>query len=590
LRGSIAVSDETNQVRPSVEEQVDDIITEETDWVALAEQLDVSRYQYGDSHPDWTSGTPFRPMFLTYLLSEVEDEALGTLRTRLEDDAELAAALGFDPDALPSETTFRPCRVTDRFETLQHTVEDAAETIRNVSARRGAPIGFRLDITSEDDDDGEPSKRTIQRLLRKTGRDVLEELKTVAIPSISLPRSDDVVYDDDELLVLEAIAAIEQLAANNAGEKLGDKKNPNPNLDDPFYKDGPSGETLLAAIKEMDVEQIATVLNFALRKSYTRAKPSIQELENDDGHRFGVRAKVALDITYVAYYGDCEEMKWVQGTPDDKSYSWCHKFATVVIVGENTHYVVGVCPLGSSEWADTDAYAGKDRSYYIGDVARRLLSIADNYVTIRTVYADREFHAVDVLYTLEQKNLKYVIPAAKDQHRISTLCDDFDEKKSGYDDKGDTPLYVKSDHAMYGRVKGDKSNTRVTTNVVVLPPDEGDDVHKEGSPQPFVTNYDMSDDLAYKRRYATQLMEAYSDRAAIENAYSSIKQAAAWTTSKEFEVRWFHFAFGCLVYNMWLLMDFLVQERIDVIETLNEPRITLAQFLDWLQDELITLI
>jgi len=30
---------------------------------------------------------------------------------------------------------------------------------------------------------------------------------------------------------------------------------------------------------------------------------------------------------------------------EGKRYSWCHKFATVVIVGENTH-VVGVCPLG----------------------------------------------------------------------------------------------------------------------------------------------------------------------------------------------------------------------------------------------------
>jgi len=39
-------------------------------------------------------------------------------------------------------------------------------------------------------------------------------------------------------------------------------------------------------------------------------------------------------------------MEWVQGAPEGKEYSWCHKFATVVIVGENTHYVVGVCPLG----------------------------------------------------------------------------------------------------------------------------------------------------------------------------------------------------------------------------------------------------
>ena len=82
----------------------------------------------------------------------------------------------------------------------------------------------------------------------------------------------------------------------------------------------------------------------------------------------------------------------------------------------------------------------------------------------------------------------------------------------------------------------------------------------------------------------------YSDRGAIENSYASIKEAAAWTTSKEFEVRWFHFAFGCVVYNMWLLVDFLTQERIGVIETRKKPRITLSRFLDWLDKELIALI
>ncbi|WP_275882127.1 hypothetical protein [Halorhabdus sp. BNX81] len=74
------------------------------------------------------------------------------------------------------------------------------------------------------------------------------------------------------------------------------------------------------------------------------------------------------------------------------------------------------------------------------------------------------------------------------------------------------------------------------------------------------------------------------------DSYSSIKEAAAWTASKEFEVRWFHFAFGCLVYNMWLLVDFLIQDRIGVIETLSEPRISLSRFLDWLKKELVTLV
>jgi hypothetical protein len=415
-------------------------------------------------------------------------------------------------------------------------------------------------------------------LLRKKGRQVLNELKTVAIPSMSLPRPDDPVYDDDEVLVLEAFAAIKRKAANDAGIKMGDVKNPDPELDAPFYEDGPSGETLLEPVKDMSVEEIATMMNFALRKTYTRAKPRLQELENDDGSRFGVRAKIALDITYVAYYGDRDEMVWLQGAPEDKSYDWCHKFATVVIVGQNTHYVVGVTPLGSTEYADTDAHPGQDNSYYIGDVTRRLLSIANEYVDVRRVYADKEFFGTDVIHTLEERGLKYVMPAVKDRHRVGPLCDDFDQLKRGYDEERDTPLYVKRDHALHGSVKRSVTNEKVYTNLAVLPPDDDDDVNEEGSPQPFATNLDVSDEIALDRRLATEEIEAYSDRGAIENAYASIKEAAAWTTSKEFEVRWFHFAFGCVVYNMWLLVDFLAQERIGVIETRKKPRITLSGF------------
>ncbi len=92
------------------------------------------------------------------------------------------------------------------------------------------------------------------------------------------------------------------------------------------------------------------------------------------------------------------------------------------------------------------------------------------------------------------------------------------------------------------------------------------------------------------RRWARKQIEEYSDRTAIENSYSLIKDCAAWTTSKEFEVRWFHFAFACVVYNMWLLVDFLTQERIGVVETRKKPRITLSRFLGLLDEELVEFI
>lgn len=574
--------------------QADEIIDEDTTWVDLGTKLDVTHLKDRDGHPEWRNGRPFRPMFLAYVWALIEDESLSGIPDRLEDQPELADAFGFDPDDLPSESTCKPARLNDRFSDLESTVKVAVERIRTIARQRGAPIGYTLaEVVGSDTEKQQGiSERTEQRLLRKTGNEVLDELKTVAIPSIPLPRPDDAVYDGDELLMLEAIAAINQLAANDGGKELGDEKNPDPDPDDLFYEDGPSGETLLEAIKEMSVDEIAKVMNFALRKTYTRAKPRLQELEHDKKSRFGVRAKVAIDITYVAYYGDREEMKWVQGVPDyrDKGYKWCHKFATVVIVGENTHFTVGVCPLGNTEYADTNAYSGDDNSYYRGDVVRQLLSVAEDFVNIRMVYADREFHAADVLYTLNNRDLDYVIPAQKDQHRIGPLCDRFDEIKRGYHEENDTPLHVVKDYPMHGTVKHQTSKTKVRTNLVILPPDEDDETHARDSPQPFLTSLDVSDEIALDRRWARKQMEEYSDRGAIENSYSAIKECAAWTTSKEFEVRWFHFAFACVVYNMWLLVDFLTQERIGVIETRRKPRITLSRFLKWLNKELDSLL
>lgn len=577
-------------VSTGLSEQADEIITSETDWRRLANQLDVSRYRHRDGHPEWHNGTPFRPMFLAYLWAHVEQESTTGIPNRLEDNPELAEAFGFDPDDLPSESTCKPVRLRDRFDDLQSIVEITAERIREISAERGAPIGYDLgNVASGEDDD--PSNRTIQRFLRKKGRHVLDELKEAVLSSMRLPRPENPVYEEDELLVLEAIAAITQTAANGGGQIMGDKKNPDPGLDDSLCEDGPSGETLLEAIKQMSVDQIADVMNFALQKIYTRAKPRLKELESNNGSRFGTRSTIALDITYVAYYGDRDEMEWVQGTPKGKGYEWCHKFATAILVGENTHYVVAVSPLGSTEYADTEAYAGnKEHSYYVGDVARRLLSTANDYVNIKTVYADREFHAADVIYTLEQLDLKYIIPAVKDDSRIQGLCDEFDQRKRGYDEDYDTPLYVKNDYVMHGSVKHGVSNTEVSTNVVVLPPDEDDEANEEDSPQPFLTNHDVSDEIPLDRRNARERIERYQNRAAIENSYSSIKDTAAWTTSKEFEVRWYHFAFGSLVYNLWLLVDFLTQDRIGAIETRKKPRVTLKRFLRWLDKEVVTLL
>jgi len=569
---------ESDEYRSDLVKQVDDVVDADTTWLTLAETLDLESYSRIDKYYNQptTNSKPFRPMFLTVLWAHVEDRRPSSAADYFEEQPELAAAFGFTTTDIPDRSTFYRA-AEDRFEVLNTTLNRGAEQIRRTATERGSPIGCSLGHaqTGSGADSSKPSKRTIQRMLRKNGRRVLEELRSAIYNAISLPQPDGAIYDGDELLDVESIGTINNDAANNAGQMYGDWKNPNPDYEDPFYEDGPSGETLLDSIKELSVDEIAEMMNFALAKSYTRAKPRLRELED-----FDTFVTLAIDITYVAYEGETEGLVWLQGAPDDKDYKWCHKFATATIVGQNTHFIVGVVPLGSVEYADTDAYPGEDKSYRTGNVVRRLIDIAEQHTNIRMVYADREFASADAISALDNEcDVRYVIPVPEDD-RIKRIVDGVP----------DDEVYVQHNYAIYSDVKGETINTRVTTTVVVLPADEDDDTHEDGEQQPFFTNTEVDDEIGLDRRRTKQKIERHSQRGAIEVSYGKIKEAAAWTTSKEFEVRWFHFAFACVVYNFWLLVDFITQDRIGVIKTRSKPRITLSRFLDWLDRELSKLI
>jgi len=69
---------------------------------------------------------------------------------------------------------------------------------------------------------------------------------------------------------------------------------------------------------------------------------------------------------------------------------------------------------------------------------------------------------------------------------------------------------------MHGVVKYGPSNAKVRSHLVILPSDDDDDTHKDGTPQPFVTNFDVSDEIALDRRWAESLIEQYRERGAIE--------------------------------------------------------------------------
>ena len=87
----------------------------------------------------------------------------------------------------------------------------------------------------------------------------------------------------------------------------------------------------------------------------------------------------------------------------------------------------------------------------------------------------------------------------------------------------------------------------------------------------FVTNLTVSDATKKARGRTRRVMRRYARRWGIENSYKSIKDFLAWTTSRNTAVRVFCFGFAVILYDMWLLVDLLIQVNLDI-----EPQTTRA--------------
>jgi IS4 transposase len=555
-------------------------ISEGTDWHELAQKLDVSRFRRWDSYPDWHDSIDFDVMLKSILWAKTEDDSLTGLSDRLEENPEIAQAMGFELSNIPHGDTFT-YQWRNRFEEHQSRIERTAEQIDNLATERGSPIGTGGLNPKERRGS---SERTERRALHEHTNQVIGQMANIVFPAFDLPRPDDCIYSEDELLRFEAFASVQNQAANGAADSYGDElfEEHKPSDDDPFYIDGPQGQTLLNDIHELDVEEITEMVNNAAERTIKRIKP----YADFDGLVF-----LAIDITYVRYDGERDGLKWVTGAPRNKEYSYCYKFATATIVGPQHHMVVGVIPVGNGNDPSGDDYPGvENKNYRAGEVVRRLISIAKDHVDIKCVYADREFAAVDVFKALEEHRLKYLIPMPRNDRLKRWLSENVT----------DGNVVVEDGWVMHGPAKHGTSNEKIETTLIGLPGDPYDDQYGFGKapdedeshdpdiePVPFATNLSVGDETPVERRHTLEKVEEYSRRGGIETAYKKIKELSSYTTSKDFSVRLFHFGFAVVLYNIWLMVDFLVQSSLPDTEVRPKPRITAKRFVKFLERRLL---
>jgi hypothetical protein len=184
------------------------------------------------------------------------------------------------------------------------------------------------------------------------------------------------------------------------------------------------------------------------------------------------------------------------------------------------------------------------------------------------MYADAAFVGVDVIHALEQHRVKYVIPKSDDP-RVKRFIDQMDHD-----------VAVKHDHTMYGETQGGPTNTPGTTTLVAVPSNRD-----EEKTVAFITNKDVDDKLSVEREWTQGVIDRYSRRTAIENSYKKVKEFLAWTTSKDYCVRLFHFAFAVFLYNIWLVTDLLVKRALGLDQ--QKPRLKAKRFLNLLDSYII---
>jgi putative transposase len=73
-------------------------------------------------------------------------------------------------------------------------------------------------------------------------------------------------------------------------------------------------------------------------------------------------------------------------------------------------------------------------------------------------------------------------------------------------------------------------------------------------------------------------MAKYKRRWGIENGFKKLKTFLAETKSPDHRYRYFNFAFACVLYNCWRLVDILVQLEMDG-RVSDKPVITANSFL-----------
>lgn len=190
------------------------------------------------------------------------------------------------------------------------------------------------------------------------------------------------------------------------------------------------------------------------------------------------------------------------------------------------------------------------------EIVEDLLDSAMEMVKVDRVLMDKEFDSQHVLEAIADRGLTYVVP-----------------KRMQTSEKAQAKRLLQRDEDHY-----------VIDRKLHLGNNEWHETTLQYRRKKKSNRTDYGQYAVFMTNASPGAIAEYGKRWDIERGYKSIKRFMAETTSKDFVLRFFYFAFACLLYSVWRAVDLLVQ--VELTGGYNrEPVVTAQNTLTLLRKE-----
>lgn len=536
---------------------------------------------------------PFEAIFRAHVLRLVKGwKHEQSLAKYLELHPWLCQQLGFD-DIPDQSTLWRGWE--DRLKDVQDAVHTAAEVVIETARNHDIPAPEKEFLPNKPTESITTSKSK-DTLTREKSREVWKGAKPIVMDCFELSRADNAYIPDGAFWEQQSYFGMRaDLHPNDGAGNFAQDTNRTVT---------PGGDHHRTQTAEIGVERIRTMLRETARTTFARAKSR---------HDLDRGVTLAADITKGKPWdghverdsdGDSQE-PWILGYKGEEGpfFQW----AVIKIVGFDVPLILDAVPV----------YRGYKREDIIDDLLEGATEIVPN---IDLLLMDSEFCPDGVKDVCESYGVPYLNPARVSAHnehgehiaKMEANDEEFDiteqrridggeSRKSlylpkrEYDDEEDgdssgentqrQELLDEFQDATGVADAADEQSDRLFNDVLSDIEDEENLEERPGEDAPvvvFETNHalidtDVDDEIENKHQIG-RMMARYKHRWGIENAFKKVKMFLGETQSPDHRYRYFNFAFACVLYNCWRLVDILVQLEMGE-DVGGKPTVTSASFL-----------